>query len=187
MLFNSWITGASRWGGWILHHTLGMGITHPTAFATFIFFVCFFFSFLLPSWKIHLSLHAAFVSILSISPLLWRVCHTGGILVIPLDLYWVNIDIIIKALHSWGHTVDVIRSSQSWNIWVGALHYNTLTVLVNDDFNHLSSWIWRGKRDRCEPLLVYRWRSSLQCIGWYAKCQQPSLQTDTWWTLWRRK
>eukprot|EP00066_Takifugu_rubripes_P005520 XP_003969634.1 PREDICTED: UDP-glucuronosyltransferase 2B31-like [Takifugu rubripes] len=80
---------------------------------------------------------AAFVFVLSISSLLWGVSHGGRILVVPLEgSHWVNIDILIEALHSRGHTVDVIRSSQNWYIQDGAQHYNTITVPVTEGFNH---------------------------------------------------
>uniref|UniRef100_A0A3Q1ENK0 Uncharacterized protein n=1 Tax=Acanthochromis polyacanthus TaxID=80966 RepID=A0A3Q1ENK0_9TELE len=50
--------------------------------------------------------------------------------------HWVNMDIIIKALHSQGHSIDVVRSNKSWYIKDGAAHYKTITVPVTEAFNH---------------------------------------------------
>ncbi|CAJ1049063.1 UDP-glucuronosyltransferase 2A3-like isoform X1 [Xyrichtys novacula] len=67
----------------------------------------------------------------------WRLSHGGKILVIPLEgSHWVNMDIMIKALHSEGHSVDVIRTNQSWYILDGFPHYETITVPVVEAFNH---------------------------------------------------
>ncbi|XP_041634292.1 UDP-glucuronosyltransferase 2B13-like [Cheilinus undulatus] len=45
-------------------------------------------------------------------------------------------DIMIKALHSEGHSVDVVRTNQSWYIQDGFQHYKTITVPVVEAFNH---------------------------------------------------
>lgn len=73
--------------------------------------------------------------VLSISSLLWGLCQGGRILALPLD--WLNVVIIIiKALHSRVHAVDVIRSNQNWYIQDGAQSCNTITVAVDEGFNH---------------------------------------------------
>ncbi|XP_010754519.3 UDP-glucuronosyltransferase 2C1-like [Larimichthys crocea] len=73
----------------------------------------------------------------SIVFLLWKICHGGKILVVPFEgSHWVNMDIIIKALHSRGHSVDVIRTSMSWSIQDNSLYYKTITVPVTESFNH---------------------------------------------------
>ncbi|XP_034536370.1 UDP-glucuronosyltransferase 2A3-like isoform X1 [Notolabrus celidotus] len=67
----------------------------------------------------------------------WRICQGGKILIVPLEgSHWVNMDIMIKALHSDGHSVDVIRTNQSWYILDGFPHYKTITVPVVEAFNH---------------------------------------------------
>ncbi|XP_053171992.1 UDP-glucuronosyltransferase 2A2-like [Scomber japonicus] len=45
-------------------------------------------------------------------------------------------DIMIKALHARGHSVDVVRTNKSWYIRDDSLHYNTITVPVSEAFNH---------------------------------------------------
>ncbi|XP_042343834.1 LOW QUALITY PROTEIN: UDP-glucuronosyltransferase 2C1-like [Plectropomus leopardus] len=78
-----------------------------------------------------------FILFLSIVFLLWRICYGGKILIVPLEgSHWVNMDIMIKALHSRGHSVDVVRTNQSWYIQDGFPHYKTITVPVTEAFNH---------------------------------------------------
>ncbi|XP_063069136.1 UDP-glucuronosyltransferase 2B17-like [Engraulis encrasicolus] len=53
----------------------------------------------------------------------------GKVLVFPIDgSHWVNMNIVIEALHAKGHTVDVIRSSGSWYIKESSPHYTAITV-----------------------------------------------------------
>ncbi|XP_074523097.1 UDP-glucuronosyltransferase 2B13-like [Halichoeres trimaculatus] len=64
-------------------------------------------------------------------------CHGGKILVVPLEgSHWVNMDIMIKALHSEGHSLDVIRTNQSWYIQDGFPHYKTITFPIAEAINH---------------------------------------------------
>ncbi|XP_061820503.2 UDP-glucuronosyltransferase 2B37-like [Nerophis lumbriciformis] len=59
----------------------------------------------------------------------WRACEGGKILVVPFEgSHWVNMDIMIRALHAQGHSVDVIRTDTSWYIKENLLHYNSITV-----------------------------------------------------------
>ncbi|XP_030574424.1 UDP-glucuronosyltransferase 2C1-like [Archocentrus centrarchus] len=44
-------------------------------------------------------------------------------------------DIIIKALHARGHSVDVVRTNKSWYIKNDSPHYKTITVPVAQAFN----------------------------------------------------
>nr|XP_021323379.1 UDP glucuronosyltransferase 5 family, polypeptide C2 isoform X1 [Danio rerio] len=56
-------------------------------------------------------------------------CDGGKILVAPLEgSHWVNMDILIKALHGQGHTVDVIRNANSWFIKENSTYYDTITI-----------------------------------------------------------
>ncbi|XP_041849698.1 UDP-glucuronosyltransferase 2A1-like [Melanotaenia boesemani] len=80
---------------------------------------------------------SAFLLLLTAVFLSWGVCHGGRILVIPLEgSHWVNMDIMIKALHSQGHAVDVIRTDKSWYIKDDSLHYKAITIPVATGFNH---------------------------------------------------
>uniref|UniRef100_A0A8C6UVU9 UDP-glucuronosyltransferase n=1 Tax=Neogobius melanostomus TaxID=47308 RepID=A0A8C6UVU9_9GOBI len=48
---------------------------------------------------------------------LWNTCDCGKILVVPLEgSHWINMDIMIKALHSHGHSITVVRTTKSWYI-----------------------------------------------------------------------
>ncbi|KAM3625301.1 uncharacterized protein V6R79_009828 [Siganus canaliculatus] len=58
-------------------------------------------------------------------------CQGGNILVVPTEgSHWVNMDILLQALHSRGHNITILRSSKNWYIKDKASLYNTLTVQV---------------------------------------------------------
>lgn len=60
-----------------------------------------------------------------------RACQGGNILVFPIEgSHWINMDILIQALHSRGHNITIVRSSKSWYIKDNSSYYNTLTVQV---------------------------------------------------------
>uniref|UniRef100_A0A3P9LIZ5 UDP-glucuronosyltransferase n=1 Tax=Oryzias latipes TaxID=8090 RepID=A0A3P9LIZ5_ORYLA len=66
----------------------------------------------------------------------WRIGQAGRILIFPLEgSHWVNMDIMIKALHSRGHHIDVMRTNKSWYIKDDAPHYKTVTVSVAKTFD----------------------------------------------------
>ncbi|XP_044190878.1 UDP-glucuronosyltransferase 2C1-like isoform X1 [Thunnus albacares] len=60
-----------------------------------------------------------------------RACQGGNILVFPIEgSHWINMDILIQALHSRGHNITIVCSSKSWYIKDNSSYYNTLTVQV---------------------------------------------------------
>ncbi|XP_031704613.1 UDP-glucuronosyltransferase 2C1-like isoform X1 [Anarrhichthys ocellatus] len=60
-----------------------------------------------------------------------RDCQGGNILVLPLEgSHWINMDILLQALHSRGHNITIVRSSKSWYVKDKASYYNTYTVQV---------------------------------------------------------
>ncbi|XP_077375885.1 UDP-glucuronosyltransferase 2C1-like isoform X2 [Festucalex cinctus] len=66
----------------------------------------------------------------------WRACYCGKILVVPFECsHWVNMEVLIKALHAHGHSVDVIRTDKSWYIKEGVPHYEPITVSVSEAFD----------------------------------------------------
>ncbi|XP_033181635.1 UDP-glucuronosyltransferase 2A1-like [Mastacembelus armatus] len=70
------------------------------------------------------------------------VAHGGKILVFPHDgSHWVNMKVLVEELHSRGHTVTVIRATDSWYISETSPHYSTVMVDVagggNEDFFRL--------------------------------------------------
>ncbi|KAL3992740.1 G-protein coupled receptor [Sarotherodon galilaeus] len=59
-------------------------------------------------------------------------CEGGNILVFPSEgSHWVNMDILLKAFHSRGHNITVLRPSNSWYIKDDS-SYNTITVPVEN-------------------------------------------------------
>lgn len=55
--------------------------------------------------------------------------HGGKVLVFPMDgSHWVNMKVIIEELHSKGHQVTVVRSSDNWYIKENSPFYTSLTV-----------------------------------------------------------
>ncbi|XP_046898731.1 UDP-glucuronosyltransferase 2A1-like [Hypomesus transpacificus] len=80
----------------------------------------------------HLRCALGYVVVISLM-VSWSACHGGKVLVVPLEgSHWVNMDIFIKALHSKGHEVTVVRTSRSWYIKEESVHYNSITVQVED-------------------------------------------------------
>ncbi|MEQ2282104.1 hypothetical protein AMECASPLE_037119 [Ameca splendens] len=67
-------------------------------------------------------------------------CQGGNILVFPTEgSHWINMEILLKALHSRGHNVTVARSSKSWYIKDNSLYYRTFIVpmeksLIDEEF-----------------------------------------------------
>nr|XP_057944413.1 UDP-glucuronosyltransferase 2B1-like [Doryrhamphus excisus] len=62
----------------------------------------------------------------------WRDCCGGRILVVPFEgSHWINMDVMIRALHARGHSVDVIRANTSWYIKDNAPHYNAISVSIS--------------------------------------------------------
>ncbi|XP_047437666.1 UDP-glucuronosyltransferase 2C1-like [Mugil cephalus] len=58
-----------------------------------------------------------------------RACHGGNILVLPVEgSHWINMDILLQALHSRGHNITILRSSKSWYIKENSPYYNVITV-----------------------------------------------------------
>ncbi|KAI2653969.1 UDP-glucuronosyltransferase 2A3 [Labeo rohita] len=56
-------------------------------------------------------------------------CDGGKILVVPLEgSHWVNMEVLIKALHGQGHSVDVIRTYNSWFVKENSTYYNSITI-----------------------------------------------------------
>ncbi|XP_062249721.1 UDP-glucuronosyltransferase 2C1-like [Platichthys flesus] len=59
------------------------------------------------------------------------VCQAGNILVFSAEgSHWLNMNILLQALHSRGHNITVVHSSKSWYIPNNSSYYNTVTVQV---------------------------------------------------------
>ncbi|XP_042559881.1 UDP-glucuronosyltransferase 2B31-like [Clupea harengus] len=60
----------------------------------------------------------------------------GNVLVFPLDgSHWVNMKVIIEELHSRGHSITVVRASDSWYIKEESSHYSAITIPTAGGFD----------------------------------------------------
>ncbi|KAJ8370131.1 hypothetical protein SKAU_G00101590, partial [Synaphobranchus kaupii] len=74
----------------------------------------------------------------------------GRVLVYPVDgSHWLNMRILVEALHTQGHQVTVLRSSTSWYVSEHSPHYSSITVhqdtvqnIESEDF--MSSFLHRS-------------------------------------------
>ncbi|XP_052387849.1 UDP-glucuronosyltransferase 2A2-like isoform X1 [Carassius gibelio] len=56
-------------------------------------------------------------------------CDGGKVLVVPLEgSHWVNMEVLVKALHGRGHNVDVIRTYNSWFVKENSTYYSSITI-----------------------------------------------------------
>ncbi|XP_062406034.1 UDP-glucuronosyltransferase 2A1-like isoform X2 [Sardina pilchardus] len=66
----------------------------------------------------------------------WHTCDGGKVLVYPVEgSHWVNMKIIIEALHSKGHNITVLRSDKSWYVKENSSFYDTITIPVSAAFD----------------------------------------------------
>ncbi|MBN3308974.1 UD2A1 glucuronosyltransferase, partial [Amia calva] len=55
--------------------------------------------------------------------------HGGKVLIPPVEgSHWVNMNILIEAMHARGHTITVLRPEKSWYIKKESPHYSTVTI-----------------------------------------------------------
>uniref|UniRef100_A0AAY4ESH8 UDP-glucuronosyltransferase n=1 Tax=Denticeps clupeoides TaxID=299321 RepID=A0AAY4ESH8_9TELE len=61
---------------------------------------------------------------------IWHTCDSGNVLVYPIEgSHWINMKILIEALHSKGHSITVLQSDKSWYIKEDPLFYETITLI----------------------------------------------------------
>nr|XP_019963667.1 PREDICTED: UDP-glucuronosyltransferase 2B20-like isoform X2 [Paralichthys olivaceus] len=73
--------------------------------------------------------HPALAFILLFSATLASSCDGGKVLVYPVDgSHWLNMKILVEALHSQGHQITVLRSTTSWYVSEDSPHYSSITV-----------------------------------------------------------
>ncbi|XP_044191152.1 UDP-glucuronosyltransferase 2B17-like [Thunnus albacares] len=64
------------------------------------------------------------------------VVYGGKVLVYPVDgSHWVNMKVIIEELHSRGHEVSVVRTSDSWYIKETSPFYTSITIDIESGFD----------------------------------------------------
>ncbi|XP_060715925.1 UDP-glucuronosyltransferase 2C1-like isoform X2 [Tachysurus vachellii] len=62
--------------------------------------------------------------------------YTGKILIFPVDgSHWINMKILIEALHAKSHNITVIRPSDSWYIEETSPFYNSITLPIAGTFD----------------------------------------------------
>lgn len=80
--------------------------------------------------------YAALLFFLLFSASLSFTCEGGKVLVYPVDgSHWLNMKILVDALHSQSHQITVVRSSTSWYISEFSPSYTSITI--NQDKSHL--------------------------------------------------
>ncbi|KAI1889519.1 hypothetical protein AGOR_G00163710 [Albula goreensis] len=63
-------------------------------------------------------------------------CHGGKVLVFPLEgSHWVNMEVLIKAIHARGHMLTVVRTDKSWYIKEKSPYYTSITVPATKGFD----------------------------------------------------
>nr|XP_033484047.1 UDP-glucuronosyltransferase 2A2-like [Epinephelus lanceolatus] len=73
--------------------------------------------------------HPALVFTLLFSATLSSSCDGGKVLVFPIDgSHWLNMKILVEALHSQGHQITVLRTSTSWYVSEFSPHYTSITI-----------------------------------------------------------
>ncbi|XP_035531739.1 UDP glucuronosyltransferase 5 family, polypeptide G1 [Morone saxatilis] len=61
-------------------------------------------------------------------------CSGSKILVVPVDgSHWINMEVILRELHSRGHTLTVLRSAKSWYIPSNSTFYTSINVPMLED------------------------------------------------------
>ncbi|XP_068569677.1 UDP glucuronosyltransferase 5 family, polypeptide G1 [Cebidichthys violaceus] len=61
-------------------------------------------------------------------------CSGSKILVVPVDgSHWINMEVILRELHSRGHNITVLRSAKSWYIPSTSLIYTSINVTMLED------------------------------------------------------
>ncbi|CAB1336648.1 unnamed protein product [Coregonus sp. 'balchen'] len=101
--------------------------------------------------------------------------EAGRVLVYPVDgSHWLNMRILVEALHTQGHQVTILRSSTSWYVAEHSPHYTSITVPQSQpqniesqdfmaDFLKRSLEIQRGEGSPwaflqfCGNLFIYRY------------------------------
>ncbi|CAB1418224.1 unnamed protein product [Pleuronectes platessa] len=69
------------------------------------------------------------VGLISIPP----PCHGGNILVFPIDgSHWINMKLLLEELHARGHSLTVIRGSNSWYIPEESPLYTSITIQMDE-------------------------------------------------------
>uniref|UniRef100_A0A8C3A3L1 UDP-glucuronosyltransferase n=1 Tax=Cyclopterus lumpus TaxID=8103 RepID=A0A8C3A3L1_CYCLU len=81
------------------------------------------------------TLHVLALPMLQVSYLFFEI----HVLVYPIDgSHWLNMKILVEALHSRGHQITVLRSSTSWYVSEFSFHYTSITI-IQEQIQNLES------------------------------------------------
>ncbi|XP_062311811.1 UDP-glucuronosyltransferase 2C1-like [Osmerus eperlanus] len=88
-------------------------------------------------------------------------CHGGKILVFPVDgSHWVNMKILMEELHARGHSLTVIRASNSWYIPEESPLYDSITLREDHAFdNFFDAYLekhMKAQRERASALTFFK-------------------------------
>ncbi|XP_064168864.1 UDP-glucuronosyltransferase 2B20-like [Anguilla rostrata] len=82
------------------------------------------------------SIWSSVLVIFLFSPRIITVCHGGNVLVLPTEgSHWVNMKILIEALHARGHNITIVRSDKSWYIEEKSPLYSSITVPMEESID----------------------------------------------------
>ncbi|XP_057686374.1 UDP-glucuronosyltransferase 1-2-like [Corythoichthys intestinalis] len=63
-------------------------------------------------------------------------CWGGKILVYPFDgSHWLNMNLLLEALHAQGHQITVLRTSTSWYVSEKSPYYSSITIVQEESTN----------------------------------------------------
>ncbi|CAL8243384.1 unnamed protein product [Lota lota] len=78
-------------------------------------------------------MHSVWITLLLFCP---AIVFTGNVLVFPVDgSHWVNMKIIVEELHSRGHSISVVRTTDSWYIKEHSPFYTAITLNMESGFD----------------------------------------------------
>uniref|UniRef100_A0A673BTN3 Uncharacterized protein n=1 Tax=Sphaeramia orbicularis TaxID=375764 RepID=A0A673BTN3_9TELE len=87
----------------------------------------------LPNFRLKMRCPGVWIALCILCPCL---VFGGKVLVFPIDgSHWVNMKVIIEELHSRGHEVSVVRSSDSWYIKETSPFYTAITLGTGSGFD----------------------------------------------------
>ncbi|XP_041635695.1 UDP glucuronosyltransferase 5 family, polypeptide G1 [Cheilinus undulatus] len=74
------------------------------------------------------------VFLIGLSLLFGSTCEGSRILVVPVDgSHWINMEVILRELHSRGHDITVLHSPKSWYISTNSSFYTSITRRMMED------------------------------------------------------
>ncbi|NP_001348442.1 UDP glucuronosyltransferase 5 family, polypeptide B3 precursor [Danio rerio] len=102
------------------------------------------------------------------------VVESGNVLVFPVDVsHWVNMNVLVEALHAKGHNITVMRMADSWYIKEFSPHYTSVNLKssggLSEDFigpfvSRLMNILREGSTWGRLKLEIEMWQTSLKMI-----------------------